>query len=348
MKRAIFLAVLCIPGTVAAQTTTTVSSYVAADAGVAGNPVMLGVSVSRETGWMAARVGGGLDVVSAFGGPPEPGTSDIGVLSGDVDALVYWGGARSTSSLVPYAVVGAGGRLLTGAGTGSGLNWGYGVGARMPLLDRFSLEGEIRYREPVGASDAVSGQSAGLELRAGMSLSFGRSLPRPRVPTPSAPPPVRRPNPLPPVATGSGSSEAARRAVAERTLSTANNYLGVRYTWGGNTPNEGFDCSGFVRYVFAQNGISLPRVSADQARAGTQLPLSIGALEPGDLLAFASDGFRVDHIAIYAGNGRILHSSASGRGVRYDDLYSQRGNWYRTHMVAARRVIDAPFYFSAE
>jgi hypothetical protein len=62
---------------------------------------------------------------------------------------------------------------------------------------------------------------------------------------------------------------------------------------------------------------------------------------PGDLVMFADNG-PISHVAIYAGHNRIIHSSSSGGGVRYDDLSTQRGNWFVDHMVAARRVTADP------
>src|SRR5690606_22320590 len=133
----------------------------------------------------------------------------------------------------------------------------------------------------------------GLEFRFGMSVRMSGRRSRVRVPAPATL--ARRP--LLSTAAPAGSSAAARLRVAERTLATGEGFVGVRYTWGGNTPAEGFDCSGFVKYVFAREGINLPRVSQDQARVGQPLPLDLAAFEPGDLLAFSSRGGAVDHIA---------------------------------------------------
>lgn len=132
---------------------------------------------------------------------------------------------------------------------------------------------------------------------------------------------------------------AAASASAARVLATAESYLGKRYVYGGETPGSGFDCSGFVQYVFGQHSIDLPRTSRQQAKAGRALPRTVNTLQPGDLMLFSSKGGRVDHVAIYAGNDRILHSSAGAGGVIYDDLSTPRGKWYLARHVASRRVL---------
>jgi cell wall-associated NlpC family hydrolase len=132
---------------------------------------------------------------------------------------------------------------------------------------------------------------------------------------------------------------ARARGNAASILATAERYLGTRYRYGGSSPVIGFDCSGFVQYVFSRNGIKLPRTSRQQAGAGSDLPRDIGSLQPGDLMLFSSKGVRVDHVAIYVGNNRMLHSSAGAGGVVYDDLSTPRGKWYLKRHVASRRVL---------
>jgi cell wall-associated NlpC family hydrolase len=116
--------------------------------------------------------------------------------------------------------------------------------------------------------------------------------------------------------------------------------MGTPYVWGGSTP-RGFDCSGFVQYVFREHGVELPRTSRQMAHAGMHVPVRIASLAPGDLMLFSGKTSTISHVAIYAGNGRILHSSSSGHGVGYDRLDdTKRGRYFVNHFVAARRVIE--------
>jgi cell wall-associated NlpC family hydrolase len=144
-------------------------------------------------------------------------------------------------------------------------------------------------------------------------------------------------------ARGSRHTPAARSrattASSARVLATADRYLGTRYRYGGGTPAAGFDCSGFVQYVFARNGVDLPRTSRQQATAGHAVAARVDSLKPGDLMLFSSKGGRIDHVAIYMGNNRMLHSSAGAGKVVYDDLTTARGRWYLKRHVASRRVL---------
>jgi peptidoglycan DL-endopeptidase CwlO len=130
----------------------------------------------------------------------------------------------------------------------------------------------------------------------------------------------------------------APTAAAARVLETAGKYIGTPYTWGGNTPESGFDCSGFTKYVFAKQGIRLPRTAREQARVGDGVALDPAALLPGDLLMFAEPNEAISHVAIYVGDGRIIHASSALGEVSYLDLGGDYGAWYVQNMVAVRRV----------
>ncbi len=99
--------------------------------------------------------------------------------------------------------------------------------------------------------------------------------------------------------------------------SVALQYQGVPYVYGGATP-AGFDCSGFVKYVYAQFGVNMPHSSTAQGNMGTRI--SIADAVPGDLIV--SDG----HIGFYAGDNKILHASRAGTPLRIGPIYAD--NWW--------------------
>lgn len=92
-------------------------------------------------------------------------------------------------------------------------------------------------------------------------------------------------------------------------VSEASKEMGVPYVWGGSTP-EGFDCSGLTCYVFAKNGIQLPRTAAEQQSFAK--PISLSDLQPGDLVFWGSPAY---HVGIYIGNGQYIHAPQPGQNV---------------------------------
>lgn len=123
-----------------------------------------------------------------------------------------------------------------------------------------------------------------------------------------------------------------RQKKVDSVIATAKQYLGVKYQWGGTTPEKGFDCSGYVSYVFGQNGITLPRVSRDQFTVGTNVAFE--DLQPGDLVFFSfSNNGVVSHDGIYLGNGQFINASTS-KGVTVYII----GPYWKSCYVGARRV----------
>ncbi|WP_420799731.1 C40 family peptidase [Paenibacillus mesophilus] len=138
--------------------------------------------------------------------------------------------------------------------------------------------------------------------------------------------------PAPAAGTASDTDSGSESSVASNIISKGKQYMGVKYKFGSKTGNtSSFDCSSFTQYLYQLNGISIPRGSIDQSRAGTYVPRS--QLKPGDLVFFYSP---VHHVAIYIGNGKILHTYGDP-GVTITDLDS---GWWDEHYTTARRVIQ--------
>jgi cell wall-associated NlpC family hydrolase len=139
--------------------------------------------------------------------------------------------------------------------------------------------------------------------------------------------------------TSAGEVGVATTVTAEqRVLTTAKRYLGTRYRLGGTKPSA-FDCSGFLRYVYAKNGVDLPRTAREQSSVGQAVAVGADSLRVGDLLFFRTPRGRASHVAMYVGGGRIIHASAGSRVVRYDDLASPRGRWFIERLTGVRRVL---------
>lgn len=126
--------------------------------------------------------------------------------------------------------------------------------------------------------------------------------------------------------------QGSSTTLADKIIATAKRYIGVPYVWGGATPS-GFDCSGFVQYVFKAHGIVLPRTSKEQYTVGKYV--SKANLRPGDLVYFNTSGSGVSHLGIYIGNNQFIHSSSS-KGVTITSLSN---SYWSARYLGARRVL---------
>ena len=151
---------------------------------------------------------------------------------------------------------------------------------------------------------------------------------------PAKPPPDFPATPSP-LAKGGGFTDAARD---NPVVSTAMQYLGVPYQWGGARPATGFDCSGLVKYVFAQFGIPLVHYAAAQWHTPYGVWVAPNRLQPGDLVFFTgSDGTRKapGHVGIYVNDGYFIDAPHTGTFVRIDSLTEPK---FATQYVGARRI----------
>jgi cell wall-associated NlpC family hydrolase len=303
----------------------------------AGASPLAGLALTMAgNGGLALRASGHLSLENSNSTATFGGAAAMRPWGADADAVLflggrYLGGYERTLSPYVFAGIGATGSDSIGR-TVVKNNWSYGGGLIVPISSNIDIFGESRWRmSRYVLPTARFAPSPTNEFRVGISFHVGSGYSRSR----STPSRSSRRAELPRATTYPASTTTS--ASAARLIDVADNYLGVRYVYGGTTPS-GFDCSGFTQFVFAKNGVRLPRTSREQAQVGLALAPEWRAVAPGDLVMFAEDGERISHVAIYAGHNRIIHSSSSGGGVRFDDLSTQRGEWFVDHMVAARRI----------
>lgn len=308
-----------------------------------------------DGGWTAYNIGwnhplvGPLD--AQLGGTLLRGPAASERLFGaTLDASLFRGGRTGL-----YMVGGMGAGIGTGTAESWWRSWSAGVGYELVPSHLLSLGIETRYRE------MQPRHRSGAEVALRLSTSFGGAAPRapdaPGAPVPLGPresemrtanatAAAAREGEGPPagirLATAGALKPAPRTAheLASEVIEIAEGEIGRRYRLGGTgDPGDGFDCSGLIQYAYERIGISLPRRSMDQARAGREVGRDEAALLPGDVLTFAGNGRGVTHVGLYIGDGRFIHSAS--RGVQISRLGEDDPNgryWYR-RWVGARRVI---------
>lgn len=119
----------------------------------------------------------------------------------------------------------------------------------------------------------------------------------------------------------------------EKIVATGKKYLGVPYVFGGTTP-KGFDCSGFLQYVFKENGFNIPRLADEQYKLGKSAKTS--QLEAGDLVFFTTYEPGPSHCGIYVGSGNFMHASSS-KGIRVDSLSNE---YWRPRFLGGKKIIE--------
>lgn len=129
------------------------------------------------------------------------------------------------------------------------------------------------------------------------------------------------------------SSSAGSQDEAGDLIMNAMSLIGLSYRFGGNSPTQGLDCSGFMQYIFKRSmGITLPRTSAEMATVGQRVDRA--NLKPGDMVFFGAGG-RVSHVGMYIGNDRFIHAPRTGRDI---EITSMNGTYWKNRYITARRV----------
>lgn len=175
-------------------------------------------------------------------------------------------------------------------------------GTAAPGADFEALMRVLQFAEDLASGGARSGASGGVSGAGPASSSAG--------------------------VTAAGRTSAGG-ATGDDVVAAAQRHHGVPYLWGGSDPSRGLDCSGLVQLVMREFGVSVPRVAADQAKVGREIP-SLSEAEPGDLIVTRNGG----HIGIYAGDGEWTHAPRAGRNVVTEPISGT--------IMTIRRLVDSP------
>lgn len=248
---------------------------------------------------------------------------------GGLDLALFRGGQPGV-----YAIGGVDGGIATRGDDTFWGSWSAGVGYELFPVGGVSLAAEARYRS-IGPGD-FSGVQIGVRLgldrgkRRGAAVSPIRSAVAPDNSAPEA---------------AAIRSDLGRKGVPEDraqllsdVVQTALDVMGMPYRWGDDGEN-GFDCSGLIRYAFGKHGIPLPRRSVEQAREGTAVEKNVSELRAGDVLTFRTRGKGVSHVGLYLGDGRFIHSASKGVQISVLSPDDQAGRWWYTRWLGVRRIV---------
>jgi hypothetical protein len=238
-----------------------------------------------------------------------------------------------------YAIGGLEGGVATeGSKTFRGA-WSAGLGYEVFPFGGFSLAAEGRYRQ-VGP-----GTYGGLQfgVRLGLDRGSRRSSGGSGRGTAADAPGDGVGDAAPEVAAirtdlGAKGVPADRAELIGGVVQTALDVMGLPYRWGDDG-EEGFDCSGLIRYAFGKHGIALPRRSREQAQQGEGIAKNLDSLQAGDILTFSTQGRGISHVGLYVGNGKFIHSARQGVQLSVLSPEDVSGRWWYQRWVGARRVV---------
>lgn len=262
---------------------------------------------------------------------------------GGIDLSLFHGGRTGF-----YAIGGVDGGLVTNGGRTFWGSWSVGLGYEIFPFAGLSLAAEGRFRQinPRDYHGVQLGIRLGLDRGSKRGGGSGGESPRPAATyapgggagsssgASAAPDTARVREDL----TSSGVS-SDRASVITSVVQTALDVMGMPYRWG-DEGEEGFDCSGLIRYAFGKQGITLPRRSREQALQGEAVEKTLDSLQPGDILTFSRGGGKtVTHVGLYVGNGKFIHSASKGVQLSVLSPDDVSGRWWFKRWVGARRVV---------